>query len=169
MVMLYRNNFTKLYLLLLFAAHFLSGKNEDCLRIVSQSPRNLTLSDGETAEIKCSWKDLNNVRVNWLKNTTELKNLSRQNIIPEENSSTLVIYNVCSDDSGSYVCKVNQEIPILRQCKGAGTQLTVNSKTKCKSQNLYYSCIWSDGGIGGRGVCGLQVRAPLCLTLLKCP
>lgn len=130
----------KLCLFFLFTVHFLSATSGNY--IVVQSPYNLTLSKGETAQIHCSWNkssDSLKITVNWFfyhnsshESKIKLKDSERITISSEKNS-TLVINSVSSNDSGLYVCEVIQEIPVLRTYSGTGTQLTVNSESKCKS------------------------------------
>ncbi|XP_041926511.1 uncharacterized protein LOC121690156 [Alosa sapidissima] len=118
--------------------HFLAGTNVD-FRVL-QSPPNLTLSKGETAEMKCSWNGPKNIsrKGSWYKDKTieKISSISKRTIIlSQNNSSTLVIHNVSSNDSGLYVCKVIQDIPKLITNFGKGTQLTVNSQTKTSTEN----------------------------------
>lgn len=121
---------------LLFAVNFLSGS--DGSHDIIQSPRNLTLAKGETAEIQCSYHSLFKAKVNWFKDGEKITADSKRTYIQCQNTlSTLVIHNLSSNDSGLYVCTVIIDIPKLYEYSGNGTQLTVDSHTERKIQIHY--------------------------------
>ncbi|XP_067849156.1 tapasin-related protein-like [Heptranchias perlo] len=115
---------------------------------VYQTPSEIRILKGETAQINCSYKytDAEQLRIAWKRNTsaqmlcqlTENKAnftafrdcTERVNITLDlsTNSSSLVIYDLHLNDSDIYFCKVSIEIPPPTQtAKGKGTHLTVEA------------------------------------------
>ncbi|XP_073727588.1 uncharacterized protein [Misgurnus anguillicaudatus] len=94
---------------------------------VNQSPNNITVNESESAEISCCWtKTTFDVKVVWLKNERRVSGEPHvYQKSPVENCSTLHITNITPNDTGEYVCKVIQDIPILRHFIGSKTILTV--------------------------------------------
>ncbi|KAA0719792.1 hypothetical protein E1301_Tti019124 [Triplophysa tibetana] len=105
-----------------------SGLNEKIS--VIQIPVNITVNEGESAEITCCWTqttiETSNVKVVWLKNDTKVSAENHLNqTSPSQNCSTLHITHITSEDEGEYVCKVTKDIPILTEGRGNKTILTV--------------------------------------------
>ncbi|KAI7795801.1 hypothetical protein IRJ41_006763 [Triplophysa rosa] len=97
---------------------------------VIQSPDNIAVTEGESANITCCWttmtKEIFNVKVGWFKNETRVSAENRlYQKSPSQNCSTLHITHITPNDAGEYMCKVTQDIPILREYNGSKTHLTV--------------------------------------------
>ncbi|XP_073727587.1 uncharacterized protein [Misgurnus anguillicaudatus] len=111
---------------------------------VNQSPNNITVNESESAEISCCWtKTTFDVKVVWLKNERRVSGEPHvYQKSPVENCSTLHITNITPNDTGEYVCKVIQDIPILRHFIGSKTILTViykeqSTKTPTTTDSVY--------------------------------
>ncbi|KAI9522233.1 hypothetical protein NQZ68_038106 [Dissostichus eleginoides] len=106
---------------------------------VTQSP-DFSVKEGETVNITCCWTlEFEQFRVTWLKHDTHfgsfnLKNLSQGSPQKETSKcSNLTLINVTREDSGTYICKVIGEIPVLSSYEGNGTVITVVHNTKDNS------------------------------------
>ncbi|XP_063043067.1 uncharacterized protein LOC134437508 [Engraulis encrasicolus] len=110
--------------------HLCSEAQCDANLTVWQSPRNLDRTEGEKAEIHCSWEK-NGRKVSWKINGKKIDSKRNNQIIIKTNgnASVLIILNTSRDDAGFYVCHVVKERPKLLECNGNGTQLTVHAKT----------------------------------------
>ncbi|XP_033962465.1 uncharacterized protein [Pseudochaenichthys georgianus] len=102
---------------------------------VTQSP-DFSVTEGETVNIACCWPlEFGRVRVNWMKHDTHvgsfnLKNLSQGSLQKETSKcSNLTLINVTREHSGTYICRVTLEIPVLTIHKGNGTVITVVDNT----------------------------------------
>ncbi|XP_076828024.1 uncharacterized protein LOC143474448 isoform X4 [Brachyhypopomus gauderio] len=95
--------------------------------MVTQTPPTLVIMAGASVQMSCCWDQIiDGPKVKWLKDTVEL-NLSDPRLQRENRANlctTLIITNTCKNDAGSYICEVTQDIPILRQVKGPGTNVT---------------------------------------------
>ena len=93
--------------------------------VVTQSP-DLSVEEGETVNIACCWTlHFEKVRVNWLKKSFNFKNHSQGS-----NCSHLTLSNVTREDSGTYICRVIVEVPVLTIKEGNGTVITVVDNTE---------------------------------------
>ncbi|XP_046905258.1 uncharacterized protein LOC124487175 isoform X2 [Hypomesus transpacificus] len=113
--------------------------------VVTQSPREVTVKEGNTVHIHCCWKmdPMSNLRakVVWKRNKPTIDSTSsfqRESAITGPcheqaqphvacNCSNLILSNVTVNDSGLYICKVNIDIPVLLQSEGNGTSITVTT------------------------------------------
>ena len=104
----------------------------------------VSVVEGETVNITCCWtgtfERVERVRVNWLKNQTEIKNKIRTNTSQgcqqkkACNCSTLTFTNITREDEGKYYCKVNVEIPFFTVVEGNGTVITVKDRDNIKDK-----------------------------------
>ncbi|KAK5876140.1 hypothetical protein CesoFtcFv8_027137 [Champsocephalus esox] len=106
---------------------------------VTQSP-DVSVTEGETVNITCCWPlEFGRFRVNWMKHDTHvgsfnLKNLSQGSLQKETSKcSNLTLINVTREHSGTYICRVTLEIPVLNTRNGNGTVLTVVDNTEVNS------------------------------------
>ncbi|CAK6965280.1 uncharacterized protein LOC122973901 isoform X2 [Scomber scombrus] len=115
--------------------------------VVTQTPH-VSVMEGDPVNIDCCWTGtFERLKVNWLKNQTEIKN---ETIIISTNTSkgspqkedrtcsTLTFTNITRNDSDIYFCKVSVEIPSLIEAKGNGTVITVldrGNKTDNKDED----------------------------------
>uniref|UniRef100_A0A3Q2ZMH8 Ig-like domain-containing protein n=1 Tax=Kryptolebias marmoratus TaxID=37003 RepID=A0A3Q2ZMH8_KRYMA len=111
------------------------GVSSDTL-VVSQSP-DVSVLEGETVNISCCWnKTDRRVGIKWLKNQTTIKNKTILNQSSDSlkeqarSCSFLILSNITNRDSGSYICKVSVEIPVLTEAEGKGTTITVTTRGK---------------------------------------
>ncbi|KAI7795955.1 uncharacterized protein LOC130570467 [Triplophysa rosa] len=100
---------------------------------VIQSPDNIAVNEGESANITCCWttmtKEIFNVKVGWFKNETRVSAENRlYQKSPSQNCSTLHITHITPNDAGEYMCKVTQDIPILREYNGSKTHLIITTE-----------------------------------------
>ncbi|KAG1946423.1 uncharacterized protein LOC120486064 [Pimephales promelas] len=96
-----------------------TGSSEELT--VNQSPSNITVNEGDSAQISCCWKtkDNSSVKVAWYINEIKLSGVKTQNC------STLHLTNILKNQTGHYVCEVTQDIPVLLKVNGTGTDLSV--------------------------------------------
>ncbi|ROJ30615.1 hypothetical protein DPX16_3863 [Anabarilius grahami] len=95
---------------------------------VNQSPSNITVNEGDSAQIPCCWNETGyRAKVAWFINDTKLSGVNKQR---QENQtqicSTLHFTNILKNYTGHYVCEVTQDIPFLVRGKGNGTALSVS-------------------------------------------
>ncbi|KAK9524493.1 hypothetical protein VZT92_016884 [Zoarces viviparus] len=148
---------------------------------VTQSP-DVSVVEGGTVNISCCWtREFERVRVQWLKNQTDIKNETfnmkkrSRGSLPEEtsNCSNLTFMNVTREDSGRYICMMILEIPVLTRIGGNGTVITVTARDNTEDNTEDYT----EGG--GHPVSTsnltltaviitLAVVAPLLLIALVC-
>ncbi|XP_048022969.1 uncharacterized protein LOC125253186 isoform X2 [Megalobrama amblycephala] len=95
---------------------------------VNQSPSNITVNEGDSAQITCCWNETGyRVKVAWYISETKLSGVNEQRQENQtQNCSTLHLTNILKNDTGHYVCVVTQDIPVLVQVEGPGTDLSVN-------------------------------------------
>ncbi|XP_056301843.1 uncharacterized protein LOC130214271 [Danio aesculapii] len=98
---------------------------------VNQSLPNITVNEGESAQITCCWKKTTetnkSLKVVWLKDEERIpeeKRLSQTSL--EENCSVLNIIYTVTNDTGDYVCKAIEDIPVLMEYEGNRMMLYVN-------------------------------------------
>ncbi|XP_067436082.1 uncharacterized protein [Thunnus thynnus] len=142
---------------------------------VSQTA-NVSVVEGGTVNITCCWtgtfERVERVRVNWLKNQTEIKNKIRTNTSQgcqqkkACNCSTLTFTNITREDEGKYYCKVNVEIPFFTEAKGNGTVIKVEDRDiKNKTEEGSPSSFTSNSL---PLIITLAVVAPMLLLTLIC-
>lgn len=95
---------------------------------MNQSPSNITVNEGDSANITCCWRKTHGykVKVTWYINETKLSGVKDE--LQEhqtQNCSTLHLTNILKKHRGRYVCKVTRDIPFLTEVHGAGTDLSV--------------------------------------------
>ncbi|XP_038124349.1 uncharacterized protein LOC119772117 [Cyprinodon tularosa] len=121
-----------LIILLLLCARSYWGVLSDANSVI-QSP-DLSVLEGETLNISCCWS--NNTQrtgIQWLKNQSLIKT-ETVNLHPGGSQtdkpmscSLLMLTNITSRDSGTYICKITVEIPVLDVFEGSGTTITVTT------------------------------------------
>ncbi|KAK2872361.1 hypothetical protein Q8A67_022258 [Cirrhinus molitorella] len=98
---------------------------------VIQSPPNITVNEGKSAEISCCWNKTaeKDFKVVWSKDKKKIEKTEKrlQQTSPMKNCSLLLITNIVINDTGDYVCKVTQDIPFLLEREGQKTYLNVNN------------------------------------------
>nr|XP_004567132.1 uncharacterized protein LOC101485964 [Maylandia zebra] len=137
--------------------------------VVTQSDH-VFVRKGETVNITCCWKGkFERIRVNWLKNQTEIRSDQPNVFLKKEEKKCyfLKISNIRPDDSGTYICKVTVEIPSLTEAKGNGTVITVKTgnDTGNNSQSAQDSLY---PGNPTNVIISLAVVVPLLLVTLVC-
>ncbi|KAK1175252.1 hypothetical protein AOXY_G2928 [Acipenser oxyrinchus oxyrinchus] len=109
---------------------------------ITQSPPAITAKEGESVQMNCSWKTLENaqqIRAEWWKNQSRIISLfSKQNYLDVKgnnasftmlinaNSTELRIANLTQNHTGIYHCSAIAEIPTLKKGNGSGTVLYVH-------------------------------------------
>ncbi|XP_042604160.1 uncharacterized protein LOC109072443 isoform X2 [Cyprinus carpio] len=98
---------------------------------VIQSPSSITVNEGQSDQISCCWnktKEENyDFKVAWYKDNERIPVEKRLNqTSPMKNCSFLKIINIGKNDTGDYVCKVIQDIPVLLEYEGQKTYLNVS-------------------------------------------
>ncbi|XP_024862972.1 uncharacterized protein LOC112450718 isoform X1 [Kryptolebias marmoratus] len=121
--------------------------------VVSQSP-DVSVLEGETVNISCCWnKTDRRVGIKWLKNQTTIKNKTILNQSSDSlkeqarSCSFLILSNITNRDSGSYICKVSAEIPVLTEAEGKGTTITVTTRGKSSENSAKENSDVSQGGV----------------------
>ncbi|KAM4537129.1 uncharacterized protein PAE49_021517 isoform 2-T2 [Odontesthes bonariensis] len=132
---------------------------------VSQKP-DVTVTEGQTATIDCCWtKEFISGRVKWMKNQTEIKEMTfRNNSQESQNScSTLTLPKIKLEASGRYICSVTVDIPRLTTVEGSGTVITVTVRPdqNTTDQDLRSSLQFPV-------IIGLGVVVPVFLIALIC-
>ncbi|XP_072315130.1 uncharacterized protein [Eucyclogobius newberryi] len=134
--------------------------------VVTQS-EDVTVEEGQTANMSCCWtNDNNRTKVTWKRNTTSTtKHEAKFEIVKPESCSFLTIKNTTKDHEGTYFCDVVVDIPILLKGSGNGTVLTVKSKNETTSENKN-----SDDGTNASvfTIIGLVIGASILLVTLIC-
>ncbi|XP_042604161.1 uncharacterized protein LOC109072443 isoform X3 [Cyprinus carpio] len=111
---------------------------------VIQSPSSITVNEGQSDQISCCWnktKEENyDFKVAWYKDNERIPVEKRLNqTSPMKNCSFLKIINIGKNDTGDYVCKVIQDIPVLLEYEGQKTYLNVSKgehRTEATTQNI---------------------------------
>ncbi|XP_032438163.1 uncharacterized protein LOC116732235 [Xiphophorus hellerii] len=101
---------------------------------VSQSA-DVSVLEGKTVNVTCCWTDTGSrVGLKWLKNQTLIENktvMSQSEGSWREHQNkceNLTLGNIKRTDSGTYICKVSVEIPVLIESEGAGTTIRVTPR-----------------------------------------
>ncbi|XP_016127933.1 uncharacterized protein [Sinocyclocheilus grahami] len=102
---------------------------------VIQSPSSITVNEGESDQISCCWsktkEENSDFKVAWYKDKKRIPVEKRlYQTSPMKNCSFLKITNIVKNDTGDYVCKVIQDIPVLLEYEGQKTYLNV-----CKGEH----------------------------------
>ncbi|XP_050804011.1 uncharacterized protein LOC127048319 isoform X2 [Gopherus flavomarginatus] len=127
----------KLILLTECFGYLANGTNE---LTISQTPSEIKVSTGMSAEITCSWK--NNEMVQRFRVTWKIEHLTCKEGTNRELSSKLYytanathkdktvlkIEAVKKNDTGTYFCEITTEIPFMKKGLGNGTTLIVEEK-----------------------------------------
>ncbi|XP_061664571.1 uncharacterized protein LOC133494600 [Syngnathoides biaculeatus] len=136
---------------LLLAWHCTLSRSDATEMRVSQSP-DVEAPEGQLVVIHCCWPEYyQRVKVKWLKNSTAYRGDPRspQNWRKDsEKCGSLEFANISRENSGTYVCQVNAEIPLLAEASGNGTVVSVTQRK-------------SNGTAEGGGT-----RSPLWVTLV---
>ncbi|KAJ8367654.1 hypothetical protein AAFF_G00313840 [Aldrovandia affinis] len=104
--------------------------NDTCSTLkVTQSPAEITVKVGSDVQLFCEWdcERAERVKIQWSKGSNELLSFYTASG-PVMSRTVLNVTDVKANNSGLYVCRVTVEIPVLRQCDGSGTDLTVDGK-----------------------------------------
>ncbi|XP_041635768.1 uncharacterized protein LOC121504774 [Cheilinus undulatus] len=138
--------------------------------VVNQTP-DVSVTVGEAVNISCCWNgEFDRGRINWTKNQITVKrdrfsySNNTQGSQPKKTSgcSYLSFQNITRADSGSYVCNLTVELPVLLRVEGGGTVITVtvtNNSTKEGS---------TSDSPPSPVIISLAVVAPLLLIALLC-
>ncbi|XP_033992266.1 kin of IRRE-like protein 3 [Trematomus bernacchii] len=130
--------------------------------VVTQSP-DLSVEEGETVNITCCWPlEFESVSVNWLKNDTELESFNFKN--QGSNCSHFTLSSVTREDSGTYICRVIVEIPVLTIKEGNGTVITVVDNTEVNTTREHQRSLSVERSV----IICLAVVTPLLLITLLC-
>ncbi|XP_054914658.1 uncharacterized protein LOC129378360 [Poeciliopsis prolifica] len=126
-------NLLKCFLLLCVGSDPSWGVSSHAL-VVSQSA-DISVLEGKTVNITCCWTDTaERVGLKWLKNQTLIRSKA---IIDQSGGSwnehknkcdNLTLENIKRADSGTYICKVSVEIPVLIETEGTGTTIRVTPR-----------------------------------------
>ncbi|XP_026052617.1 uncharacterized protein LOC113038993 [Carassius auratus] len=110
---------------------------------VFQSPLNITVNEGEPIQISCCWNKANIFKVFWYKHNERIPEEKGLYQMPSnKNCSFLEITNTVKNDTGDYVCKVIQDIPILMEYEGQKTHLNFvkgEHSTEATTQNIVHT------------------------------
>uniref|UniRef100_A0A674IRB9 Ig-like domain-containing protein n=1 Tax=Terrapene triunguis TaxID=2587831 RepID=A0A674IRB9_9SAUR len=121
---------------------FLSIANGTNELTISQTPSEIKVSTGMSAEITCSWKNdeiVERFRVTWKiqhltckeGTSTELSSkLYYTANATHKDKAVLKIEVVKRNDTGTYFCEITTEIPFMKKGLGNGTTLIVEEKGK---------------------------------------
>ncbi|XP_026208309.1 uncharacterized protein LOC113157199 isoform X2 [Anabas testudineus] len=103
--------------------------------VVTQSP-DVSVKEGGTVNITCCWTGhVERLRVNWLKNQTEIKNESLSIKNQSNNCLNLSFSHITRENTGRYICRVTVEIPVYSVINGNGTIITVSPTEKINESN----------------------------------
>ncbi|XP_016384186.1 uncharacterized protein LOC107720872 [Sinocyclocheilus rhinocerous] len=121
------------------ACERVTGSSEELS--VNQSPSSITVKEGDSAQITCCWNGIaHKVKVIWYINETKLSDVKQELYKHKiQNCSTFHLTNILKNASGHYVCKVTQDIPVLIQAKGNGTDLSVSDSQIEKTTTVSHS------------------------------
>ncbi|XP_043953956.1 uncharacterized protein LOC122820529 [Gambusia affinis] len=102
--------------------------------VVSQSA-DVSVLEGKTVNVTCCWTGTaDRVGLKWLKNQTLIKNKTVMNQPGgswkehKNKCENLTLENIKRTDSGTYICKVSVEIPVLTESEGTGTAIRVTPR-----------------------------------------
>ncbi|XP_076581604.1 uncharacterized protein LOC143317355 [Chaetodon auriga] len=103
------------------------------VRVVTQTP-DVSIMEGEAVNITCCWTgEFKRLTVKWLKNQTNIKSETFSNPLPVASTcSVLAFTTIRVEDSGTYTCKVFQDIPVLTVVEGEGTVISVTARENTK-------------------------------------
>lgn len=109
--------------------------------VISQS-EDVTVVEGDTAHITCCWTgEPERLRVSWInkKNKTITNDIFNRTYKSNENVSSkscsnLTLANITQHQSGTYICRVQVEIPFYFSGDGNGTVVTVVSKNESNNK-----------------------------------
>ncbi|XP_038256318.2 uncharacterized protein LOC119855026 [Dermochelys coriacea] len=140
----------KLILLTECFVYLANGTNE---LTVSQTPSEIKVSIGMSAEITCSWKNdemVERFRVIWkIQHLTFKEGTSRELSTTlyctanatHKNKTVLKIEVVKRNDTGTYFCEITTEIPFMKKGLGNGTILIVEEKEAGSMENYHFMAI----------------------------
>ena len=115
---------------------------------ISQSPRDATEVEGQTAEFNCVVAGYPKPDVAWEKNGVELNvaEHTRLRVSSNDGNHQLIISNVQQSDAGQYKCVANNSLDTVTS---SSATLTVhcksNSSFSVKRASVEYSFIWFVG------------------------
>lgn len=103
---------------------------------------NITVNEGESTQIICCWNkrtEINkSLKVVWYKDEERISDEKRLNQTSlEENCSVLNIIYTIPNDTGDYVCKAIQDIPVLMEYEGNRMMLYVNEIHTTTEEYVY--------------------------------
>ncbi|XP_073697557.1 uncharacterized protein [Garra rufa] len=107
-----------------------TGSDEEEELSVIQSPSNITVNEGDSAQMSCCWNQIiHNVKIAWYINETKFPAVKQE--LQEQrtqNCSIINLTNILKNATGHYVCEVTQDIPFLKKEKGTATVISVNDR-----------------------------------------
>ncbi|TFK10020.1 trans-acting T-cell-specific transcription factor GATA-3 [Platysternon megacephalum] len=140
----------KLILLTECFGYLANGTNE---LTISQTPSEIKVSTGMSAEITCSWKNdeiVERFRVTWkIQHLTCKEDTSRELSsklyytanATHKDKTVLKIEVVKRNDTGTYFCEITTEIPFMKKGLGNGTTLIVEEKEAGPMENYHFMVI----------------------------
>ncbi|CAL9694483.1 unnamed protein product [Knipowitschia caucasica] len=134
--------------------------SSDSKSVIVTQDEEVTVEEGQTAEISCCWTEGNErTRVTWKKSGKTVKNK-----ITNTSCSELTFTNVSKADEGTYICNVTTEIPFL------GSGLSNGTVVKVKSKNETVLDHETNPGVRTSlyALIGLAAVAPILLVALIC-
>ncbi|KAG7461933.1 hypothetical protein MATL_G00196460 [Megalops atlanticus] len=162
---------------------FLSSCGNSGTLNVTQSPPNITVQTGGSADMRCCWGghlSLQQVRVKWKRKNasdaiidsmvkknseTQKHEKNKYNLSASGNCSILTITTVSANDTGVYICVISIEIPQLLQGDGSGTQLTVQEPNDTNGVSAYKP---PSAAVMASLISATAVMVVLCLTAFLC-
>ncbi|XP_019711645.1 uncharacterized protein LOC109506988 isoform X2 [Hippocampus comes] len=159
---------------LLLASHCaLSSRSDTSTLRVSQSA-DIDVFEGQLVNISCCWTgNFSRVKVTWRINATVYGEsfYTRQPTL--QRSAEWCVFqewtNITKEDSATYVCQVNVDIPSLMEKKGNGTVIRVTRQRSNGNAEggKSRSALWVSLGISLASVVLLLLLAAACIYKLK--
>ncbi|KAM5191450.1 transmembrane and immunoglobulin domain-containing protein 2 [Mantella aurantiaca] len=153
--------------------------------IVTQDPKELNLTTGDSVTMTCSWNitDARRIRVEWKKNqklqtwdengtllltglwtspdnltTFTLLNQNRSSYRITKDTAVVTLESITEEDEGLYVCKVVFEIPELKYGQGNGTKLRVTNGSSPRHGLWAIICVFPVAILVGWFICRRKKR-----------
>ncbi|KAM9142624.1 uncharacterized protein ACDP82_006883 isoform 2-T3 [Pangshura tecta] len=121
--------------------------------IISQTPSEIKVSTGMSAEITCSWKNnemVERFRVAWKMQHLTCKDGTTRELSSKlyftanathKDKTVLKIEAVKKNDTGTYFCEITTEIPFMEKGLGNGTTLIVEEREAGSMENYHFMAI----------------------------
>ncbi|XP_061524662.1 uncharacterized protein LOC133397601 isoform X2 [Phycodurus eques] len=158
---------------LLLACHCtLSSRSDATDMRVNQSP-GIDVLEGQTVIINCCWSgNHTRIKVKWLKNSATYKDCSHPLQSWQKDAEKCVSFelaNISRENSGTYVCQVSTDIPLLKVASGNGTVVRVTDQRSngTAEGGRTRSPLWVPLGISLASVALLLLIGLTCFYKLK--